>query len=455
MPQPIILDPTMPLFEGDEDWIACWKHRNETDVLLENQTSAETVAVMLDEVDNAMKMLVALRSLEVSNVDLDGELVNTGYLGEKWDPSSTGDLPGHYHEYFVAVEDMSAANFSGRRTTTSSTQSGPVRAEASILKDEESDKLAQLEINTALSDVMEQLAEDEQVEREEKLDHFEDMAAEDLNETVMVMAQTHAKEKARPRMFCFSLMPSSGAKAWLLQAQHVVRQSIFGCNGFAVFAGNEKPKGEEIKAMHIIFIDGTEAEETFDGGTYQGSLKSDFAAAAWTVLKRSHIVSRYDWIVKVEADAVFFPERLMEMLETTKPMSEAKPSSAMYLQNCVMKDGSGDIKMHPALEVLSSAAATEFMEASSQGGECYENFGPWARTAWAEGRYLQECLALLNVQAVAADGALSSENCAVSGEALEFTGLELRKRACMGGAVAVHRVTSIEDYMLCLGHTSV
>mmetsp|Transcript_91993 Transcript_91993/g.297622 ORF Transcript_91993/g.297622 Transcript_91993/m.297622 type:complete len:491 (+) Transcript_91993:70-1542(+) len=111
-----------------------------------------------------------------------------------------------------------------------------------------------------------------------------------------------------------------------------------------------------------------DAAEVYEGvrvarGSWQSVVNTDIFVSIWQKVQADGIYSKHAWTVKVDADAVFLPDRLRTHLMSLRPPS----ATALYLQNI-------DFRFHfmGALEVLSSKAVDIFVASAH---ECAKHLG--------------------------------------------------------------------------------
>jgi len=140
------------------------------------------------------------------------------------------------------------------------------------------------------------------------------------------------------RLFCFSVvMWYSGP-------------TMPGADGEGTLANNVKRLGKGIMQCD---------DHAFFDGQPTGSVHNiDSFVNAWNLVKADGRWKYHDWIVKVDADAVFFPERLKRHIDAMR----VPQGSPVYLRNI-------DFKFHfmGALEVLSKEAMATYFE---RGWQC-------------------------------------------------------------------------------------
>jgi len=177
-------------------------------------------------------------------------------------------------------------------------------------------------------------------------------------------------------LFCFSLMVPGTDEQKLLAWQHENKASIFACEGVAVYS-----------SKHVDVVPGKISTTVIDsdlkcnyGGDSQSALNAWIFIALFDKLLDDGVYAKFDWTVKADPDAVFFPGRLRNILPQHR--------GAGYINNC--KYG-----MHGPIEVFSKRAMdvlAEDYKASWDGKapkSCVDSmdFGQWG-----EDMFLDQCL---------------------------------------------------------------
>merc|ERR1712127_34320 len=112
-------------------------------------------------------------------------------------------------------------------------------------------------------------------------------------------------------LWCFSLMMPFGYEKELLQYQYQKQASIFGCDGYAVYSN-----------MSITVAPGVVSKPIQSnlqcgyGGDSNSALNSWIFIALWDKVCDDAEYRAYNWVVKVDADCVFFPDRLVTVLQS-------------------------------------------------------------------------------------------------------------------------------------------
>jgi len=149
------------------------------------------------------------------------------------------------------------------------------------------------------------------------------------------LATAEPSADGKATFFCFSLAMPFGYEPGLLRFQRRRNTSIFGCDATAVYS-NRTIKGIETT---IVEKDLT----VHPGGDSYTLLNSWVFIAIFKKVIDDGWHTKYDWVVKIDPDAVFFPDRLRDVVR--------EHASAGYIQNC--KFG-----LHGPIEVISKAAMT-------------------------------------------------------------------------------------------------
>jgi len=182
--------------------------------------------------------------------------------------------------------------------------------------------------------------------------------------------------KRRPgqSLYCFSLMLPWGYERSLLRLQYQEGASIFGCDGYTVFSNREM---ELAPGFHTFYVDSDLKCQL--GGEFGTAMNTGIFLKVWETLIRNDEFKYHDWTVKVDPDAVFFPERLRVEL-----IHHSEVGNGIYLNNC--KYG-----LHGPLEVYSRNAVRALASGMQR---CQDHFnqqcsGP---CQWGEDMYIDQCL---------------------------------------------------------------
>jgi len=150
------------------------------------------------------------------------------------------------------------------------------------------------------------------------------------------------KKSGAAGVFCFSLMVPFGYEPQLLAWQYRNGVSIFGCDGFAVYSNTTVQLAPNLVSrvvdsnLHCDY-----------GGDSNSALNAWIFMAVWRQVIIDGDYLNFPWTVKVDPDAVFFPNRLRPLLR--------EHQGSGYINNC--KYG-----MHGPIEVLERRAVDALAE---------------------------------------------------------------------------------------------
>lgn len=189
-----------------------------------------------------------------------------------------------------------------------------------------------------------------------------------------------AKLGPKPSLFCFEIIRPDTYELDVVNKQKELGASIFGCDASAVLSDRPMALGDGSTTLGVGDLSTGSGKETHFANT-------DIFSRAFDILKEKRGMMNYDFVVKVDPDAVFIPKTLIT--EIRKHVPEA--GSNVYFQNCFFQDKNW---MFGAVEVLSIGALNAYF--SGRDGRCrnqldYDNMG--------EDTFLARCLDLLGVEA--------------------------------------------------------
>jgi hypothetical protein len=161
-------------------------------------------------------------------------------------------------------------------------------------------------------------------------------------------------------LFCVTVVLPHSSEEELKANQEGQQLGIFSpdCDGHHVLTGELVSKGE-----------------------WQSAANTGVFIRIWKQVKADGQYQDHDWTVKVDLDAVFFPDRLKLHLEKLR----APIGSSVYLKNCGFKFG-----FMGSLEVLTKGAVNMYLD---QIEDCSEHIGHDG----GEDYYLMTCLDAIGV----------------------------------------------------------
>mmetsp|Transcript_99845 Transcript_99845/g.265352 ORF Transcript_99845/g.265352 Transcript_99845/m.265352 type:complete len:353 (-) Transcript_99845:90-1148(-) len=201
-------------------------------------------------------------------------------------------------------------------------------------------------------------------------------------------------------LFCFSVVMMGGAEEQLINYQWAKRQNIFSCHGWEVVADQGKQIGGEGADgfFPTVLPGGIHDKKGVVGvncAETPGYLNSWSFMEVWRLLITQKRVWRHDFICKVDADAVFYPDRLPS--HAIVQQNRGKP---VVLANCF------DNKLWGSLEVLSREALAMYAADIDMGPRkpdvpaCPETCKKLPWWCWGEDQYIQQCLQALGVPSI-------------------------------------------------------
>jgi hypothetical protein len=176
-------------------------------------------------------------------------------------------------------------------------------------------------------------------------------------------------------LFCFSLVLPEGYERRFVSMQRDLNTSIFACDQYAVYSNRSFDIHSRVRTSLV-----NTSLTCEKGGDSFTALNSWIFIEVWRQVISDGFFKHHKWTVKVDADAVFFPDRLRSVL--------ADYPNAGYISNC-------RYGMHGPLEVISQAALLTLSEDYSASEDkrtpkrCVAEleFG-----LWGEDMFLDKCL---------------------------------------------------------------
>merc|ERR1711920_571618 len=135
------------------------------------------------------------------------------------------------------------------------------------------------------------------------------------------------------KFFCFSwYMADTGStkKSYdleLLSRSYTLGASIFGCPKWAVYSDAEASLGNGGMTTQVFDVDAD--FHLFKRKKFGTWVNAMMFYQAWKDMREKQLTTGSDWVVKVDADAVFLPERLLTRLQ-----GYHVPAGGAYLENC-------------------------------------------------------------------------------------------------------------------------
>lgn len=179
----------------------------------------------------------------------------------------------------------------------------------------------------------------------------------------------------------------------MVKEQQRIGASIFSCEEYAVFSDGDIRQeigidggGRKIRS-HIIPKIKKKAMGNLDdkGVTTNSWLNTKTFLQVWTLLEHQDPrYKRHDWVVKVDPDAVFFPERLRLKLKT-----HTFSGGNLFVMNC---DKWKPVALYGSLEIFSLQAFENYLKGTEK--RCQKELH-WH--GWGEDYFMSHCMDLLQV----------------------------------------------------------
>lgn len=179
-------------------------------------------------------------------------------------------------------------------------------------------------------------------------------------------------ENGTDTIFCFSLSMPFGYEPGLLQFQQSMNASIFGCDDHAVYSNATVPGVQTTIIKKDLTVK--------PGGDSYTLLNTWVFIAVFKKVIDDGWHKKHKWVVKVDPDAVFFPDRLRVVVKAH--------GSTGYINNC--KFGlHGPIEVFSRIAMNALAADYEASFDKKTPKKCVEklHFGQWG-----EDFFLSQCL---------------------------------------------------------------
>jgi hypothetical protein len=204
---------------------------------------------------------------------------------------------------------------------------------------------------------------------------------------------------AGARLFCFGFYtkntgnPKPSAELDLFKTQLKLGVSLFGCPKWAVFSDVEVELSPgpptRITTIKVDDVDGN--FHLFKRKKTKTWVNAMMFYQAWKNIRDNNLAAGSDWVVKVDADAVFLPARLLRTVEGYKV-----PAGGVYIENCqkVMFGFFGN------LEVVSSDGFASFLSnlETCKATLDWKGEDPdWKYGPWGEDLFMQKCMDKIGV----------------------------------------------------------
>jgi hypothetical protein len=259
------------------------------------------------------------------------------------------------------------------------------------------------------------------------------------------------------RLFCFGFYTEntgSTKKSYelsLFRKQLSLGMSLFGCPKWAVYSDVETwlslGPPTVLKTIKVDDVDG-------DFHLFKRKKSGSWVNAmlfyqAWMNLRNNKMTVDSDWVVKVDADAVFLPGRLLNTVNGFKV-----PEGGVYIENChKVKWG-----FFGNLEVVSQDGFSRFLanlETCKSSLDWKGEDPNWKAGPWGEDLFMQKCLDKIGVPKqsnfiISQDGACKADR---PKELQKIKNLKWKPNCYDKNAVSYHPFKHPDEYFECAQRT--
>jgi len=247
---------------------------------------------------------------------------------------------------------------------------------------------------------------------------------------LFTVAQPAPPAGGGPSLFCTSLSLPTGYEVDLLSQQLAKGVGIFACDAWAVVSNQSVVlRSGPGQPLSTVVMGGSLSVEF--GGRWHTALNTEVFIRYWDKILADARSGSHDWTVKVDPDAVFFPERLREVLRQQYPPAGAA-AAPVYLNNCYLG-------MHGPIEALSRQALASY----KAGKDRCRSGAPFAHKQ--EDFYFRECWNLLGIAKVDVFNILLESDYACNERSSTRDG----RHPCFSHQVSFHPFKSAAAYFEC------
>lgn len=237
------------------------------------------------------------------------------------------------------------------------------------------------------------------------------------------------KQAATSSMLCVQVITPYSYEVDLVTKQYEKRMGIFGCALFAVYSNQVLvlPGGLTTRKINTSQV----AEVA---GQWNTALNTDVFMALWRAVILDGDYLKVNWIVKVDPDTVWFPNRLLLLLKNHGYLDSLdRDVDGISLLNCK----GAFTTMHGPLEVFSQAALISF---AKQSRACFEGMTAWGDWQWGEDLWVDQCMQkFTKIKRVYESQLMVEDHCH------NWPGW----RACTAERVAFHPFKNLHDLLAC------
>lgn len=258
------------------------------------------------------------------------------------------------------------------------------------------------------------------------------------------------------RFFCFAFYQADmgttkpNYELSLYRTQLFLGASIFGCPKWVVYSDVDtwlSPGPPLLKTTKVYDVDGDfHILRRKDTGSYNNGM---MFYQAWLDIRNKKLTADSDWVVKVDGDAVFLPQRLLDTLKGYKA-----PAGGVYIENCkkVMFGFFGH------LEVVSTDGFNTFLSSleTCKSTLDWKGLDPdWKYGPYGEDLFMQKCMDKVGVSKVSnftitTNGACKAD---LPKELQKAKGVKWSPDCASTKSVVLHPFKKPFDYFTCLAAT--
>lgn len=217
----------------------------------------------------------------------------------------------------------------------------------------------------------------------------------------------------------------------LLRMQASLRASLFGCDTATVYSNRPVVVAPGIIA-HVVDSD----LKCDIGGEFRTALNLGIFVKVWQQVASDGLWAQHEWTVKVDPDAVFFPDVLRPIL-----VNHPEPPEGAYLNNC--KYG-----LHGPLEVFSRVAVQKWTGGFDRCKQYFLSFCGGQDCGWGEDMFIDQCFQrVLGIRRDDEKSLLTEDHCPQSPDhPYRNWGAQM----CGYTKAAYHPFKKPEDYKACM-----
>jgi len=204
-----------------------------------------------------------------------------------------------------------------------------------------------------------------------------------------------------PSLLCFTVMRGASEEALvLMQLEH--RASLFACDDAVVFSNGSRVLGlngeKQVSTWNIPVPAVSTTSQVVNGRVQASYTNAAIFVVAWdALLNQGALIWSHDWVVKVDPDTVFFPDRLRLHVS-------AHQDTNTYFTNCQPEESTYP-RLFGSLEVFSKEAMKTY---SSNKWRCT---GAFDMHNMSESSWMMSCLDTLGVGRIFDSSLLGDSRC--------------------------------------------